>query len=145
MQRKERKEKKRKVKKRKRKEKKRKRKEKKRRSKNEEGRRKKERREEKKKECSTDGDRLQIFDSQDKFVRMVGDGQVKQPNHPFVDSDDNILVADWGNNCIQVFHQNGSLIKTIGTGQLVERGVCMDREGRIFVSEGNGANRISIF
>ena len=64
------------------------------------------------------GNRLQIFDSQGNFVRIVGAGQVKNPHHHFVDSDDNILVADYGNNRIQVFDQNGNHIKTIGTGQL---------------------------
>ena len=52
-------------------------------------------------EC--DGNRLQIFDSQGKFVRIVGAGQFKYPIHLFVDSDDNILVADQDNKCIQVF------------------------------------------
>ena len=68
------------------------------------------------------------------------------PFHLFVDSDDNILVADNDNNRFQVFHQNGDHKKSIGTGQLSSpRGVCMDREGRIIISEGSGANRISIF
>jgi len=40
------------------------------------------------------GERLQIFDSQGNFVRIVGAGQFKNPYHLFVDSDDNILVAD---------------------------------------------------
>ena len=72
-------------------------------------------------------------------------GQVKKPRHLFVDSADNILVADYGNHRIQVFHQNGNLIKSIGTGQLSSpAGICMDREGRIIVSEGDG-HRISIF
>jgi len=78
------------------------------------------------------------------FVRIVGAGQVKNPYHLFVDSDDNILVAAVGNKRIQVFHQNGNHIKSIETGQLsFPRGVCMDRGGRIIVSE--AANRISIF
>ena len=66
--------------------------------------------------------------------------------HFFVDSDDNILVADRGNNRIQVFHQNGNHIMTIGKGQISNPcGICMDREGRIIVSEGDQNNRISIF
>ena len=90
------------------------------------------------------GYRLQIFDFEGNFVRIVGAGQVENPYHLFVDSDDNILVADNGNHRIQVFHQNGNHIKTIETGQLSgPRGVCMDHEGRIIVSE--DVNRISIF
>ena len=90
------------------------------------------------------GNRLQIFDSEGQFVRLVGPGQVKSPFHLFVDSDDNILVVDYGHDRIQVFNQNGNHIKAIGAGQLFgPLGVCMDREGRIIVSE--YTNRISIF
>ena len=96
-----------------------------------------------------DNHRLQIFEPQGNFVRMVSAGQVKGPCHLFVDSDDSILVVDDGNGRIQVFNQNGHHIKSIGTGQLVNpRGVCMDREGRIIVSEApvlGGVHRISIF
>jgi len=71
-------------------------------------------------------------------------GRGKKPWHLFVDSDDNILVADSGNHCIKVFHQEGNHIKSIGTGNIVEPfGVCMDRNGRIFIGE-LGLNRISI-
>ena len=79
---------------------------------------------------------MQIFDFEGKFVRIVGANQVKYPYHIFVDSDDNILVADCGNNRVQGFHQNGTHIKTIGAGHLTSpAGVCMDGEERIFVSE----------
>jgi len=87
--------------------------------------------------------RLQIFDSLGESVRIVGaDGQVKYPQHLFVDSDDNILVADYNNGRIQVFNQNSDHTKAIGIGQIeAPRGVCMDREG---VSEYD-KSRISIF
>jgi len=91
------------------------------------------------------GKRLQIFDSQGKFVRVVGDRKVNDPYHLFVDSDDHILVTDAGNNRIQVFHQNGHHIKIIGSREnFYPRGICMDPEGRIIFSEGSGAHRISI-
>ena len=87
--------------------------------------------------------RLQIFDSEGNFVRIVGAGRLEKSSHLFVDSDDNIIVADAGNQCIQVFHWNGNRIKTMGKGQVsIPRCVCMDREGRIIVSKGG---RISIF
>jgi len=66
------------------------------------------------------GNRLQIFDFEGNFVRIVGAGQFKNPQNLFVDSDDNILVADHSNSRIQVFDQNGNHIKTIGTGQKLE-------------------------
>jgi len=66
----------------------------------------------------------------------MGDEKVALPEHLFVDSNDNILVADYGNNLIQVFHQDGTYVKSIGIGQLSEpRGVSMDLGGRIFVVE----------
>jgi len=72
-------------------------------------------------------------------------GQVTNPWHVFVDSDDNISVADNRNHRIQVFHQNGNHIKSIGTGQLANPcGVCMDHEGRIIVSE-NGVAEFPSF
>ena len=62
----------------------------------------------------------------------MGAGQVNGPCQLFVDSDDNILVADYNNK----FHQNGNHNKFIGTGRLLNPlGVCMDPEGRIIVSE----------
>jgi len=90
------------------------------------------------------GNRLQIFDSQGNFVRIVGAGQVKNPHHHFVDSDDNILVADLGNNRIQVFDQNGNHIKTFGTGQLSHPLVFAWIRRRIIVSE-YCTHRISIY
>jgi len=96
--------------------------------------------------AENDGNRLQIFDSQGTFVRIIGAGQVKDPYHLFVDSDDHILVAAAGNNRIQVFYQNGDHIKTIGSGQNFDpRGICMDHEGRILVAEGVKGQRVSIF
>ena len=90
------------------------------------------------------GDRLQIFDPQGNFVRVVGAGQVNDHQHLIVASDDNILVADYGNHRIQVFHQNGNLVKSIGREKISSPfGVCMDREGRVIICE--SASRLSIF
>ena len=91
-----------------------------------------------------EGNRLQIFDPQGNFVRIVG-WAVQDSLASLCDSDDNILVADLSNNRIQVFHPNGNHVKTIGTGQIFPFGVCMDREGRIIVSEGQNGHRVSIF
>jgi len=51
--------------------------------------------------------RVSIFDSQGNFVRHIGAGQLSGPYYLFVDSDDNILVADCGGR-IQVFKADGS-------------------------------------
>ena len=93
---------------------------------------------------ATSNSRVSIFDSQGNFVGHVGVDQLKNPYHLFVDSDDNILVADYSNNRIQVFKSDGSLVKTFGVGQVSNpTGVCIDLDGRILVSE--LSNRISIF
>jgi len=98
------------------------------------------------------GNRLQIFDSQGNFVRIVGAEQILNPYQLFVDSDDNILVADYSNSRVQVFHQDGTHIQSIrgqssGTSEIFgPEGVCMDGEGRIIVTEcGQGGQRVSIF
>ena len=63
------------------------------------------------------GNRLQIFDSQGKFVRIVGAGQVENPRHLFVDSDDNILVADYDNDRIQVFTRKAITSRPLKLGR----------------------------
>ena len=63
---------------------------------------------------------------------------------------DIIYLVDQGNNCVQKLTTSGERISTFGSygsgnGQLyTPRGVCIDLEGRIYVSEYNN-NRISVF
>jgi len=60
--------------------------------------------------------------------------QFSNPWRLFVDSDDNILVAnaDTSANQIRVFKADGTLVKNISiTGHGGAAGVCMDPEGRI--------------
>jgi hypothetical protein len=48
---------------------------------------------------------VQIFDSQGNSVRVIiGVGQLKNPWYLFVDSQDNILVADRGNKANSSVH-----------------------------------------
>ena len=92
------------------------------------------------------GGRLQNFDPEGNFVRIVS-YRFSFPQELFVDSDDTILVADAETCGIEVFHQNGHCLKTIEhKGSFLPRGVCMDREGRIIISEGDDDGHIiSIF
>jgi len=54
--------------------------------------------------CENGNSRVFIFDSQGNFVRHVGVGQLSNPHHLFVDSDDNILVANCtSTNPVRVF------------------------------------------
>jgi len=77
--------------------------------------------------------RVSIFDSQGNFVRHICAKQISGPHHLFVDSDDNILVANNAStNPVRVFKADGTLVKNISiAGQSAALGVCMDPEGRI--------------
>lgn len=107
--------------------------------------------------------RLQIFDAEGTFIKVLtrnrevgflwglfgyflsGSKGMKYPFHLFVDSDDNILVADHQRNHIQVFNLEGVPFRTIGQGKLANpMGIWMDHLGRVIVTE-CGENRISIF
>ena len=83
--------------------------------------------------------RVSIFDSQGNFIRHICVGQLSNPCHLFVDSDDNILVANCtSTNPVRVFKSDGILVKNIsiaGHGGAV--GVCMDPDGRIITTDHN--------
>ena len=73
----------------------------------------------------------------DNFVRHICAGQLSEPHHLFVDSDDNILVANHDSrNPVRVFKADGTLVKNISiTGHAGAVGVCMDPEGRIITTD----------
>ena len=83
--------------------------------------------------CEGGNSRVSIFDSQGNFIRHICGGQLSQPYHLFVDSDDNILVANNDFiNPIRVFKADGTLVKNISiAGHSNSLGVCIDPEGRI--------------
>jgi len=96
--------------------------------------------------CECNNLRFSIFDSQGNFVRHICAGQLSNPWHLFVDSDDNILVAndDASTNPIRVFKSDGTLVKSISiAGHSGARGVSMDPEGRIITTDRNN-NRILV-
>jgi len=81
----------------------------------------------------------------DNFVRHICAGQLSEPHHLFVDSDDNILVANHDSrNPVRVFKVDETLVKNISiTGHSVALGVCMDPEGRIITTDYDN-NRIQV-
>ena len=93
-----------------------------------------------------DEGKVSIFDSQGNFVRHIGVGQLSLHFHLFVDSDDNILVAnDTSTNPIRVFKADGTLVKNISiTGHRGAVGVCMDLEGRIITTDHNNGRILVI-
>jgi len=92
---------------------------------------------------------VSIFDSQGRFLRSCGEGQLTNPWWIFVDSQDNILVSDNGieEHSIFVFSKEGELLSQIGSG-LFEKvwGIVMNSK-RIFVSGigKDGQHRIFLF
>jgi len=95
--------------------------------------------------CEYSNARVSIFDSQGNFVRHICGGQLTSPYHLFVDSDDNILVANNDStNAVRVFKSDGTLVKSISiAGHSGARGVSMDPEGRIITTDRNN-NRILV-
>jgi len=87
--------------------------------------------------CEGSSKRVSIFDSQGNFVRHVCVRQLSNPRHLFVDSDDNILVANNDSTYpVRVFKADGTLVKNISiTGHAGAVGVCMDPEGRIITTD----------
>jgi len=64
--------------------------------------------------CENDNIRVSIFDSQGTFIRHICAGQLSDPTHLFVDSDDNILVANYSStNPVRVFKADGTPVKNI--------------------------------
>ena len=88
-----------------------------------------------------------IFDKEGKFVRKLGchennAGQLKYPMDVIYLNDDNILVADRLNHCIQQFNvQTGNFVKSFGKkgtrdGEFQDPvSLCMDGEGRVIVAD----------
>jgi DNA-binding beta-propeller fold protein YncE len=80
----------------------------------------------------------------------TGDGQFNSPASLAIDSSGNVLVADEGNNRIQMFNSNGTFISEWGTpgtgdGQFEEpTGIAIDSLGNVYVID-RGNSRIQVF
>ena len=60
---------------------------------------------------SPSGEKIQSFGK-----HGSGQGEFKHPSGVAVDGEGNILVADWGNHCIQKLTADGQFIAAVGTG-----------------------------
>jgi len=79
--------------------------------------------------------RLSKFDPDGDFIEAIGETYLSNPLGLFVDSEDNILVADWDLHSVFIFDQFGQLRKQIGHGILLHpSGVVMNSKGEIYVS-----------
>ncbi len=97
--------------------------------------------------CDCNNDRIQVFDKDLNFIRMITtfDGRsFNCPDDLDFDSTGNIYVASQSDNCIQVLTPEGKYIRTIGAGFLRDpMSVAIDR-GLAYVTD-HGNKRISVF
>ncbi|GFR33789.1 uncharacterized protein TNCT_469381 [Trichonephila clavata] len=85
----------------------------------------------------------QVFDAEGGFLSSFGsngegNGQFNAPTGVAIDSQDNIIVADWGNCRIQVFDMNGSFlsfINTFGDPLYGPQGLALTPDGHVVVSD----------
>jgi tripartite motif-containing protein 2/3/tripartite motif-containing protein 71 len=84
-------------------------------------------------------------------IKGSGNGQFNTPRDVAFDSAGNVYVADFNNNCIQVFTAEGQFLKNLammsssGDGELDRpTGVSIDSEDVVYVAE-YGNHRVSVF
>jgi len=105
--------------------------------------------------CDIDNYRIQIFDSNGKFISTFGshgngNGQFNRPIGITMNSRGHIIVSDRDNDRIQIFDSEGKFISTFGSkgkenGQFNSPdGICVDLNRRICVCD-LGNDRIQIF
>ena len=75
-------------------------------------------------------------------------GQMKYPSDLAVSNNDDILVADEGNNRILSFIKSANCVQTLSDdgGMNEPRGLCLDESrGRLYVGEWDGEHRVLVF
>ena len=90
--------------------------------------------------------RISIFDPQGNFIKTIRGEDLSEPNHLFVDSDDNILIANSGHNSIAIFSsETGNLFKSLQIDDSIGYpiGITKLMDGRIMIS--GSANKIAIY
>jgi len=94
--------------------------------------------------------RVHVLDGGLGFVRSFeckGDGRFRYTVGIAVGAGGQILVADYHRHDVQVFDKEGRLLQTIGAGKDIDvnlygaKGVCVDRQGRVFVPRSGGGFR----
>lgn len=103
----------------------------------------------------TRSDRVSMHDSKGKFVKYIGNPNIKEqqfrsPRYVCVSPKGDIIVSDSGHHCIKVFDKNGHYLRSIGrfgkkNGEMKSpHGVCTDSYGHILVAD-HYNNRVSMF
>ena len=94
--------------------------------------------------------RIHMCNSHKKHVRTFGQlgsgyGQLKNPTGLAVDDNGLLYVANFsGNKCINVFREDGTAVRQIGAGQLVNPMNVTVHDDKVYVAD-KGNSRISIF
>ena len=97
-----------------------------------------------------DNHRISVFQTDGKFHHTIGSGQLGYPNDVTVNGNNQLLVADYGHDCIYVFTLDGDCVGKFGTrgtgrGQLSgPYSVAVDLHGFILVAD-TCNYRVSIF
>lgn len=82
---------------------------------------------------------LQVFSNEGQFkfrfgVRGRSPGQLQRPTGVAVDTNGDIIVADYDNRWVSIFSPEGKFKTKIGAGRLMgPKGVAVDRNGHIIV------------
>ena len=74
-----------------------------------------------------------------------GPGQFKKPSQICIAPDGLVYVTDGGNNCVQVFEQDGKFVRQFGKDMLKgPRGIAVTKDGHVVVASW-AANKLSFF
>ena len=94
--------------------------------------------------------RISVFYTNGQFIQIIGKGQLGRPYDVTVNTNNQLLVADWSHHCIYTFTLDGNYVSKFATygsgrGQLTfPHGVTTDLYGFILVADSSN-NRVSIF
>ena len=86
------------------------------------------------------GNGVDVLTTDGAFVRQIGGGTLHNPWDVTIHNGE-VFVADWGNNYVAVFSQDGRLVRTIGSGGSGPRqfsnpaGLAVSSNGELYVSD----------
>ena len=100
--------------------------------------------------CDNANSQIHVFDVERKHVttfgqRGQGEGQLNVPLSIEVSANGQVYVANQCNNCVSVFREDGTFIRTIGQGKLrYPRDVLVHSSGLVYVADGS-KHHIAVF
>ena len=100
--------------------------------------------------CDNAKSQIHVFDVERKHVRTFGqrgkgEGQLSFPQGIDISANGQVYVANPGNNCVSVFREDGTFIRTIGQGKLQHPcDVLVHSSGLVYVAD-LGSHCIAVF